>query len=274
MKILKTKKTFKQRFGIPLTYLFLPLFMFIITSLPGLKSFVPFMSLVLVAAIIAARFISRAPFWLNTVLWVLLVLSLVGATGWFYSPFFFALYLLGIALGFIYTPLVATFFVIALILMFAFNVAEVNASYDFLTLLSLLTVVPITIALRRKFLILQQSRKGILILEQEGDEPGITSLDQVLKNRVNSIGTRLRQPLTYLKQGLALLDGNELTEEEFPDVLSRMRKAVEELFTLDREFERDSTKNNFMNNKEETKPELVLRRQENVSGEIKKPKGV
>ena len=83
-------------------------------------------------------------------------------------------------------------------------------------------------------------------MEDERPPSGITSLDAILQNRINRIGILLRQPLTYIKQGLALLEGGELTEKEFLEVLSRMRSGADELFTLVKEFERGTTKHAFL----------------------------
>ncbi len=224
-------------------YFFLPLLVFVVTSLPLINRITPLLALVALAAVLSLRFIPHYPSWLRTLLWAIVVLTLIGSTGWFFSPFFFALYLLAIGLGFIYSPAVAISFTIALMVMFTFSIGEVNPTYDFLTLVSLLTVIPITIALRRSYLIVKEQEKGILILEDDKKQSGITSLECVLNNRVNRIGTQLRQPLTYLKQGLALVDKKKITEDEFHEVLKGMRKAVEELFTLEKEFERGATKN-------------------------------
>jgi signal transduction histidine kinase len=226
-------------------YAALPIILHIFTSLPGLNNLTPIIALLVIAALLLMRFVPEKKSNVIPVLWVLLVLSLVGSTGWFYSPFFFALYLTAIGLGFIYTPSVAVAFTLALIAMFSYSIGEVNALSDFFVLVSLLSVIPITIILRKSFLLVQQQQKGILILETE-QKSGITSLDSVLENKINYIGVTLRQPITYLKQGLAMLNDNSLTDEEFADTLTRMRKAAEELSTFVKEFERGTTNNAFM----------------------------
>lgn len=233
----------RLRLGPSVFYFLLPLAVFAFTSLQSVNALTPFFALLCAAVLLALRFVSRAPQGLRPITWTLLVLFLVGATGWFFSPFFFALYLLGIALGFLYTPLVAIAFTLALITMFAWSIGEVNPTADFLTLLSLLSVIPITTVLRKSYLLVQQEQKDILILEKGERDSGVTSLDAILSNRVSRIGVLLRQPLTYVKQGLALLSEGKLTEKEYPDVLQRMRKATEELFTLVKEFESGATKN-------------------------------
>lgn len=229
-----------------LLYFFLPIVLFLLTSLPGVGVLTPFLAIGLVVALLIVHFVPHVSRAWRVVLWILLVLSLIGSTGWFYSPFFFALYLCAVALGFIYTPGVAIVFTIALIILFAFSVGEVNVVYDFLTLLSLLSVIPLTLALRKSFLLVQQERKGILILEEEQKGAELTTLDAILANRINRIGILLRQPITYLKQGLAMLRDNNLNPTESKDVLDRMQRSSEELFTLVKQFEQGTTNNDLL----------------------------
>ncbi|MDP3685797.1 MAG: hypothetical protein Q8R32_03120 [bacterium] len=227
---------------------------FLMTSIPGIKTLTPYLALALIGALLVLRFSHAVGPTTKVLLWTLVVLSLVGSTGWFFSPFFFALYLLGIALGFLYSVGVAVAFTLALLTMFASSIGEVSATHDFLTLLSLLSVIPITIGLRRSFLLVQQAKKGILILEPDERAPsGITSLDAILRNHVNRVGVLLRQPLTYVKQGLSLLAEGKLSEPEYQETLPRMQKSVEDLFTIVKEFESETTKNVFMGRRQ--KPE-------------------
>lgn len=231
------------RLGLAGAYFLLPLAVFAFTSLPGLNRITPVLALVVLAALLGLRFLPSVPRLVRGILWALLVLFLVGSTGWFFSPFFFALYLAGIGLGFLYTPSVAVAFTLALIVMFSTSIGEVNPTADFLTLLSLLSVIPITILLRKSFLLVQQEKKGILILESEDQETGITSLEAILRNRVNRIGILLRQPITYVRQGLALLEEGKLSDTEYRETLPRMIRAAEDAFTIVKEFERGTTKN-------------------------------
>jgi hypothetical protein len=249
------------RLGVVALYFVLPIAVNVLTSLPQpLNTVTTFLALVFVPVLLSLRFLPKVSWHLRALLWTLFVLFLVGASGWYTSPFFFALYLIAIGIGFIYTPAVTVAFTASLVIVFALF-ADVKVEFDYLVLLSLLSVIPITIGLRRSFLVVQQQRKGILILEPEGKKSGITSLDAVLENRVNKISILLRQPVTYLKQGLALLEEGKLTEKEYPDVLTRMRRATDEVFTLMKEFERGVTKN-----------VLVARRRSKPAEPAKEPK--
>lgn len=236
----------KRRDLIAAMYFFFPVLVFIFTSLPYVNRITPFLAVVLLAAAISVKWLPKLPRTLIVLTWVLFVLTLVGSSGWFFSPFFFALYLAAIALGFIYTPLIAVAFTGGLIVIFASSIGEVSPTADFLTLLSLLAVIPITMALRKSFLLVQQERKGILILEPDEKNTSLTALDAVLNNQVNKISINIRQPITYIRQGIALLKDNALTPEEYPGVIKRMSAAADEVFTLLKEFESGTTKNRLL----------------------------
>ena len=243
-----------RRWGVATVYLVLPILVFLYTSLPYVNRFTPIISLLLLALALGARFAVKLPRKLTVAAWVLFVLTLMGSSGWFFSPFFFALYLAAIALGFMYTPMVTIGFTLGLLTIFASSVGEVSPTADFLTLLSLLSVIPITMVLRKSYLLVQQEKKGILILESEERDSGLSSLDAVLTNQVNKIAITIRQPITYIRQGMALLKENTLTAEEYPAVIERMSRAADEVFTLIKEFESDTTQNKLLNRTKVEKP--------------------
>lgn len=236
-------------------YFVMPFFFALLSAVKILNQFSLILPLILLAIFCIYWFLPIKRPSLTVLLSTLLVISLISATGWFFSPFFFALYLIAIGLGFIYTPGIAISFTLSLILLFTFSMTGERPTYDFLTLLSLLSVIPITIVLRKSFLLVQQEKKGILILEKEKNELGITSLDNILSNRINNIGATLRQPITYMKQAVSLLVSGKLSQEEVDEIMPRMQKSTEELFTLVKEFERETTNNKFFAqaNKEITK---------------------
>lgn len=235
-----------HRFRIAALYFFLPMLVFATTSLPGISRLTPFVTLLLLAFLVSAAWLPKIPRAVVVVLWALFVLTLVGSSGWFFSPFFFTLYLLAIALGFVYTPLIAVTFTVSLLIIFAASIGEVSPTADFLTLISLLSVIPITIVLRKSFLLVQQEKRGILILESDQKNTALTSLDAVLTNQINNLAVIIRQPITYIRQGLALLKDNALTDEEYPHVIQRMSRAADEVFTLVKEFESGTTKNDLV----------------------------
>lgn len=125
-------------------------------------------------------------------------LFLVGATNWFYSPFFFVLYLLTIGITFVFSPAGGLGFTISLVLLFAFNIGEVDVAYDSLVLLSLLGTFPVAMFLRKEYLKLQESQKKILVLEKQAREIN-TTVDVLLSNIVTYASAELRAPLINIK---------------------------------------------------------------------------
>lgn len=265
-----TKKSMSTLFRSPvlkaLVFFLLPLLVFGWTSFELLATYTLQFALISLVAVIGLHFVKRESIQhLKVVLQITTVLLFVGATGWFFSPFFFVLYLIPLYLGFLYRPVVSFAFLAALLIIFSASIGEVDIAYDIMTLLSLLIVIPLVIFLRRKYLALKESSRDILILEPEQHEHDPSSLAHILHNRINELGTLLRQPVTYLKQGLSLMSDGKLTQTEGEEVVQRMRKATDDIFTLIKEFERDVTRNTFLI-KEATK-----RQQTKKSGKIASP---
>lgn len=167
------------------------------------------------------------------------IVFLVAATGWFFSPFFFTLYLVGISLALMYTPVVSMAFVVTLVLLFSFNIGEVDLAYDFLVILSLLTTVPIGLLLRREYLRLKEAEKKILVLETEGKEfQG--KIEEVLGNKVNNFAVNLRQPVNNIKQLAYRLKGKK-TKEAFDKNSERIIASSEEALRMLKNFEEETT---------------------------------
>ena len=236
---------------IALGYFFLPIIFFILSSFKPLSSLLYFLIVILCITLLLFKFIPKRTPQLTLIIWSLFVCTAVSVTGWFFSPFFFALYLLGVGLAFIYPIRVSVAYTVSLIAIFLFS-GDVSGSFDIMLLLSLLSVIPISLALRRDFLKVQQDQKDILVLET-GDNKDSTALQNLLQNTVNRVGVNLRQPVTYLKQGLAVLEEEDLSPKEATNMLKKMRNTVEEIFTIIREFEHGATKNLFISNKDKTK---------------------
>ena len=87
-------------------------------------------------------------------------LFLVGATNWFFSPFFFFLYLMSMAVTFVMGPTAGLGFVVSLVGLFVFNVGQVDVTYDSLVLLSLLITYPIAVYLRKEYLNYRKPKRG------------------------------------------------------------------------------------------------------------------
>lgn len=172
-------------------------------------------------------------------LFIATALLLVGATGWFFSPFFFTLYLLGITLALMYSPMVSMGFIITLVVLFSFNIGEVDLAYDFLIILSLLTTIPVGLLLRREYLKLKEKTKEILVLQHE-HEKYRNELEEVLSNTMNNFAVSLRQPLNDIKLLAFRLEkvGNKTEEEKDR---SRIIASSEEALRTLKKFEEETT---------------------------------
>ncbi|HLC49546.1 MAG TPA: hypothetical protein VJI96_04160 [Candidatus Andersenbacteria bacterium] len=238
-------------------YFFFPLFVFGLSSISGISKYTLHIALLCFIVAIALSFVKNAKLALiKTSINSLLILLLVGATGWFLSPFFFLLYLLPMYLGFLYVPSVAFGFLAALLIIFSFSVGdEVNLSFDIMTLLSLLLVIPLVIYLRKKFLILKQTDKDILILEEESGIKDTDTIATLLANRVTNLGVTIRQPLSFIKQAATVLIEEDLSPKEATEYLKRIRSTAAESLKDIRDFEGDTSANEVLENSTTKSPE-------------------
>ncbi len=167
------------------------------------------------------------------------VLLLVATTGWFFSPFYFLLYLVGIMLAFVFEPLVSTVFIGILVIFFSFDIGEVDVVYDFLVVLSLVPVIPLSYYLRGEYLTLKEAAKEIMVLEDEqaGDLGAVESL---LSNRVNKMAAELRESISDIKhiaQHMEEQSDEPELQKHTESIIVSARKALDLL----NEFEEDAT---------------------------------
>lgn len=167
------------------------------------------------------------------------VLCLIGGTGWFFSPFFFTLYLTAIMLSFIFSLTVAVGFVLTLVALFSFNIGDVDLVYDYLVVLSLLTTIPLSIYLRKEYLKLKEAQKDILVLEKEQKDYQ-SKVEEVLANKIVNFAVNLKQPINDLKQ-LAYLLSKADSKKQIKKDQERMIASSEEALRLLKEFEEGST---------------------------------
>lgn len=180
-------------------------------------------------------------------LFIALVLFLVDATGWFFSPFFFTLYLVGIALALMYSPTVSISFIVTLVILFSFNIGDVDLAYDFLIILSLLTTIPIGLFLRREYLKLKESNKEILVLKHD-QEHYKNKLEEVLANTMNNFAVNLRQPLNDIKQLAYLMEKAKGKDGETDR--ERIIASSEEALRMLKDFEEETTGKKLLTNAE------------------------
>ena len=233
-------------------FFMLPLLALAWTSMPVVSTYTLHIALLFVLLAIALRLTSFAqgkPFDIvNTIVHTLTILFLVGGTGWFLSPFFFLLYLVPIYLGFLYTPSVAFGFLGALLIIFSSSVGEVDISFDIFTLLSLLLVIPLLIYLRKKYLILQQTTKDILILQDESGIKDTDTIASLLSNRVTKLGVDVRQPLSYIRQAATMLLEEDVSPKEATQYIKRIKTTATETLDYIRGFEGDTSVNEVLKN--------------------------
>lgn len=177
------------------------------------------------------------------------VLSLVAATGWFFSPFFFSLYLLAVVLAFVF-PLPASLgFVATLVGLFSFNVGEVDLAYDFLVVLSLITVIPVSIYLRKEYLKLKENEKEILVLKHQQQEAYKSVIEEVLSNTLEKFAENIRQPINDVKQ-LAVHMADHREKAELDKHLKEMAKLADEAMLQLKQFEEEATGNKLARTKQ------------------------
>ncbi|OGD62087.1 hypothetical protein A2160_04615 [Candidatus Beckwithbacteria bacterium RBG_13_42_9] len=191
---------------------------FLVTKNPWTGRFSLQLTLTLLLGIIIYAYISRhqedkaARSKNLLVLCSLLTVMLIATTGWFFSPFFFCLYLLGILLAFVFSPAVSLTYSITLVLLFSFNIGEVDLTYDFLVVLSLLMIFPLSLYLRKEYLRLKLGK-------------------------VSSFVVNLRQPINDTKQLAYQLNKTGAKDKE--KTVERIIASSEEALRILKEFERE-----------------------------------
>jgi hypothetical protein len=169
----------------------------------------------------------------------LFALFLISATGWFISPFFFLLYLLAILLGFLFEPIVSIIFVGTLVVLFSLNIGEVDITYDFLVILSLLSVVPLSLYLRKKYLELKSLEKEILILRKDKQKTE-NVVEDLLSNTMINFATEIRQPINDTKQ-LTYRIKEIQKNKEIATLADRVMSSSDEALRIVKKFEEDAT---------------------------------
>ena len=168
-----------------------------------------------------------------------LLLTLVGTTGWFYSPFFFLLYFAAFGISFLVAKSSGAAFLACLLLIFVQNIGDVDFVLDLITALSLALSIPASYYFAKYFMHLRESEKKILILEKE--KQGYRNVvEQVLANKVNDFAVGLKQPVNDVKQMASrILDGKaDKLEVEY---LKRIVASSEEALQMIKGFYQETT---------------------------------
>lgn len=181
------------------------------------------------------------------------VLLVVAATGWFFSPFFFALYLLALVLAFEFESSVSIGFIATLAALFSMNVGEVDIAYDFLVILSLIAFIPLTFYLRKEFIKLKEAKNEILVLRRKTSTLPSGIVEDVLLNKVHDFSATLRQPLNDIKQLTYRLVEHD-TKNERKKLHDRVISCSEEALRTLKKFEDDTTGSISVSSRDKTQP--------------------
>lgn len=185
------------------------------------------------------------------------VLFLVSATGWFMSPFSFTLYFLVLVLSFVFTPMVAIIFVGSLLTILFLKLEQTNISDSFLTIVSLLFSIPITLYLRERYLGMKQTRKEILILK--GRKNIYTNkVGEVLENKINLFATNLRQPISDIKHLIFRLQ-SITDQEKVSKIKKRISFSAEQALQILKQFEEESTGKKLVTMEKKSEPSSPTR---------------
>ncbi len=177
----------------------------------------------------------------------------VGVTGWFFSPFFYILYLLAIMLSFVLSPFSTLLFVMTLVGLFAPNIGSIDIVLDLITILSLFSIVPITLFLQKEYLYLRQQEKKVLILEEETQDLH-NKVDEVLRNRVIKFAVNLRQPVNDMKQ-MAIFAQTD-TKAKIAKALKKIEKLGDESLGIIEDFEVSVTGKKLIHTSSEKKGKI------------------
>lgn len=226
-----------------LPVIFLTILIFFVTKNPltsGIKLYLSLLSILVFVVYLASKRgeavkdIKRFVYLLISV-----ILLLVAATGWFFSPFFFSLYLLGILIAFIFSNTASVGFILSLVILFSFNIGDVDLAYDFLVVLSLITVLPLGYYLRKEYLHLRELEKDILVIKKEATSMQ-SQVEEVLANKITAFAVNMRQPINDIKQLTYQLEkkrGKKAIEISRERIITSSEEALRVL----KEFEEQST---------------------------------
>lgn len=164
------------------------------------------------------------------------ILLWVGTTGWFLSPFFYLLYLVAISLAFLFNTSVAFSFILVLVAILLPQIGGVKAQVDSVSLLSLFLVIPLAYYLRREYVAKIEREKKILVLEKE-HKVMQSKVDEILTNKVVSLGAHLREPINDIRQiaMYAEKNGGPQDIKDYDKIIISTGKAFELLKTFEEE---------------------------------------
>lgn len=158
---------------------------------------------------------------------IFLILLLVGITGWFGSPLFSWLYVLAIAIAFVFSEFVANIFALILVLLFLPSLRSFDLTFELLTIFSLLLIIPVADFLRKRYLSLKEEENNILILKNESKEYE-TKVAEVLANKVSKESVELKEPINDIKQMISLYKATKkpLKQTDLAKIIDLTNKSL------------------------------------------------
>jgi signal transduction histidine kinase len=158
---------------------------------------------------------------------IFLILTLVGITGWFGSPLFSWLYVLAIAISFVFSEFVANIFALILVLLFLPSLRSFDLTFELLTIFSLLLIIPVADFLRNKYLSLKEKENDILILKNENKEYG-TKLSEILANKVSKESVDLKEPINDIKQMISFYKATKkpMKQSDYSKIIDLTNKSL------------------------------------------------
>lgn len=167
------------------------------------------------------------------------ILVLVAITGWFNSPFAFLLYLLVIVQSFFFPAIVSIVQVIVLLGLVIFVPATGITSRDYLLIMSLLGIIPVSFYLREQFLNFQEAENSILILKKN-KKKYFDSVEKLVDNNIHRFGANLREKLTNIKlQAYKIDTASDISKKRQieQEIINETQMALKLL----KDFEEDTT---------------------------------
>lgn len=166
------------------------------------------------------------------------ILLWVGTTGWFVSPFFYLLYLIAISLAFLFNTSVAFSFILVIVAILLPQIGGIDTNIDIFSLLSLVLIIPLSFYLRKEYVARIEREKKILVLEKEHAVLQ-SKVDEVLANKVVSLGAKMREPINDIRQIALFAEKNGAPRDvkDFDKIIISTGKA----FDLLKAFEEETT---------------------------------
>ncbi len=167
------------------------------------------------------------------------ILLWVGTTGWYLSPFFYMLYIVGISLGFLFSRSAAFSFVLVLIAILLPSFGEITGNFDIVTVFSLFLIIPLSYFLSNIYLKMKEKEKKILVLQNE-NRSYKSKVDELLSNKITKVSAQLREPLNDIQQ-LSYYYPKRKTLEAKEEYIRRIIVSSKKALKLIDSFEEDTT---------------------------------